>query len=129
MLKPTRSLTVALLSHRHHHETVRAAGRHAGASGWNALDDGIGGGGGDDASEAPAGGGEQVAKFRCGAFAAAGEDEHLQVEELAGREVVAGVNNAVDDEEFAAGIDALAAGFEDLDAEVVGPIVMMCFMM
>jgi hypothetical protein len=93
------------------------------ALGRNALHDGIGGGGLEDASELPAGGCKQGAELFFCTFASAGEDQHLEIQEFAGGEVVAGVNYVVNDEEFAAGIDTFPAGFEDLDATVVGPVV------
>ena len=49
---------------------------------------------------------KQLAKLFFGALASAGENQHLQVEELARRELVARLNHAVNHQEFAARIHA-----------------------
>ena len=43
-------------------------------------------------------------------------NQHLEIEELAGREIIAGLNDAVDDEKSAERIHAFSAAFEELDA-------------
>ena len=58
-----------------------------------------------------------------GSLASAGENQHLQIEELARGEVVARLNDVVNHEEFSAGIHAFPAGLQYLDAFIVGPIV------
>ncbi len=89
----------------------------------NAFDYGIRGCGVDDAAKLPAGSSEKVAELFFAAFAATGENQHLEVEEFAGSEIVAGLNYSVDYEKFAAWMHAFAAGFEELDAQIVGPVV------
>src|SRR5690242_10414817 len=71
------------------------ANRANGASGRDCFHDGVGGSGGDDASEPPARGGKQGAELFFGALAAAGENQHLKIEEFGGREIVAGVDDGV----------------------------------
>jgi hypothetical protein len=90
---------------------------------WNSLDNRIGGGSSDDPAQLPARGRKQIAKLFFGALASAGENQHLQIEELARGEVVARLNDAVNDEELAARIHAFPAGFEYLDAAIVRPVM------
>ena len=66
---------------------------------------------------------EQLTELLLGALAPAGENEHLQIEELSRRKIAAGLNHAVNHQELAAGIYSAAAGFEQLQTLVVRPIV------
>ncbi len=66
---------------------------------------------------------KQVTKLFFGALAAAGENQHLKIEKLARGEIVAWLNYTVDHEKFTARIHAFSAGFEQLDAPFIRPVV------
>ena len=86
------------------------------ALGWHTLDDGLAGG-------------EQVAKLFFGALASAGENQHLEIEEFARREIVAGLNHVVHYQQLAAWIHGFSADFPELDAQLIRRVmndVRMC---
>ena len=56
----------------------------------------------------------KISKLFFGAFASAGKNQHLQIEEFARREIVAGMNHVVNHEKFAACIHAFSAGLSIL---------------
>src|ERR1700693_5834440 len=66
---------------------------------------------GNDPREFPSRRFQQFAEFWFSPFASAGENQHLQIQEFSGREVVARLNHAIYHQQLSAGIYALAAGF------------------
>ena len=56
-------------------------------------------------------------------FAPAREDQHLQIQKLRRREVVARLNHAIHHQQPSPRIHALAAGLQNLDAGIIRPIV------
>src|ERR1700730_17613104 len=77
----------------------------------HSLDNRITGRRGNDPREFPSRRFQQFAEFWFSAFASAGENQHLQIQEFSGREVVARLNHAIYHQQLSAGICALAAGF------------------
>src|SRR5260370_11633582 len=72
------------------HPDRRSTTLSVSASGGGAFDNGLGNGRGNDPAQLPAPGREQLAKLFFGALASAREDQHLEVQEFARSEIVAG---------------------------------------
>ena len=91
-------------------------------SGGDTFHDRLDDGRGNDAVQPPASSREQIAELLFRALTSARKNKHLQVEELPRCEIVPRLSHVVHYQQLVAGIHALSAGFEDLDALVIRPV-------